>query len=207
MKRPPILIIINLIILAAGYLCCIFAVINKLNSGACISEKLIDFLSWLSLTLYIIGIYIAVIKHQYRSIFLLGLLLLLLGFINCSWPYSLPALIIILLPFYIGISFIVWGIILSVDSSNLPENTARLSRYKYWLYSANAFCATGIIVAILGRFIYELDVSKNHEFQRKIIFPATWSLLLIGILQIIVYYILCNIRERREKNMNNTEKN
>lgn len=207
MKRPPVLIIINLIILSAGYLCCIFAVIDRLNSGACSSEKLIGFLAWLSLTLYMTGIYIAVIKHQYRSIFLLGLLLLLLGFINCSWPYSLPALIIILLPFYIGISFIVWGIILSVDSSNLPENTARRSRYKYWLYSANAFCAAGIIVAILGRFIYELDVSKNHEFQRKVIYPATWSLLLIGILQIILYYILCKIRERREKNMNSTEKN
>ena len=89
MKRPPIPIIINLIILSVGYLCCIYAVIDELSGGACSSEKLIAFLAWLSLTLYIIGTYIAIFKCQSRSIFLLGVLLLLGGFINCTWPYSL----------------------------------------------------------------------------------------------------------------------
>jgi len=147
-----------------------------------------------------IGTCIAIFKRQSRSIFLFGVLLLLLGFISCSWPYGLSALIIILLPFIIGISFIVWGIALSGNSSNPLENNSKQSRYKYWLYSASFFCTASMLVAIFGRFIHELDVSRNHEFLRKVIFPTTWYLVLIGILQIILYYILCKLKEHREKN-------
>jgi len=189
MKRPPILIIINLIILSYVYLYWLYQA-----SGALFDEMLrgrsviIYFIPFIFVTLCMIGTYIAVLKRHVRSILLLGVVL------------SLS--LILLIP---GMIFIIWSIYLFGNSSNSPENISikKQGQYKCWLYSALAFCVAGILSDILS--IYLENQAKFYESLQKTTYIIMCVCLIVGILQLVIYYILSKKKDFRENEMNSTE--
>lgn len=191
MKRPPILIIINLIILSYVYLYWLYQA-----SGALFDEMLrgrsviIYFIPFIFVTLCMIGTYIAVLKRHARSILLLGVVL------------SLS--LILLIP---GMIFIIWSIYLFGNSSNSPENISikKQGKFKSWLYSALAFCVASLLLWTLGSGLE--NQPKIYEPLQNKIYIIMVYILIMGIVQLVIYYILCKIREHREKKMNSTERN
>lgn len=128
MKRPPVLIIINLILLTSGYLYCSFSLIDVMINAIQASVIL------LFLTFCIVATFIAVFTHHARSILSLGLFLLLIGLFIfgglCSESYNLKMIIIFCLFLITGILFVIWGIILYKDSRT-SENISATSYKKY----------------------------------------------------------------------------
>lgn len=189
MKRPPILIIINLILLTAGYLYCAYLVISP-----AINERLygdvVDivalFSALLFLTLCIIGIYVAVFKRHARSVLLLGA--------------ALSLSIIGLIP---GIIFIIWSVLIFDENNNPSENTFIRKRHKskYWIYSAIIFCAASILLGLWGSSLE--NQSRIYESLKHKIYTIMVYILIMGIVQLVIYYILSKIRDYREKRVNN----
>ena len=181
-KRPPLLIIINLIMLTSGYLYCVYLAIAKMTGVIEILEVL------LFLTLCIIGIYIVVLKRHAISILLLGAILSLY--------------IISLLP---GIIFIIWSILILAASRNPSESIsiANRTKCKHWLYSAIIFLVASMLLGIL---ISSLENTLNtYEHLQKRIYIILVCVLIAGIVQLVIYYILCRRRELIEKNTNSPE--
>ena len=181
-KRPPVLIIINLILLTSGYLYCVYLSIAKMTGIIEILEAL------LFLTLCIIGIYIVVLKRHAISILLLGAILSLY--------------IISLLP---GIIFIIWSILILAASRNPSENISIeiRTKCKHWLYSAIIFFAASMLLGIL---ISSMENTFNtYEYIQKRIYIILVCVLIAGIVQLVIYYILCRRREFIEKKTNSPE--
>ena len=189
-RRPPILIIINLIILSYVYLYWFYQA-----SGALFDEMLrgraviIYFIPLIFVTLCMIGTYIVVIKRHARSILLLGVVL------------SLS--LILLIP---GMVFIIWSIYLFGSSSNSQENIPikKQGKYKCWLYSALAFCVAGILSDILS--IYLENQAQIYESLQRTTYIIMCVFLIVGILQLVIYYILSKKIDFRENEMNSPEK-
>lgn len=182
MKRPPVLIIINLILLTNGYFYLGYLSIAKMNVVMEIFQIL------LFLTLCIIGIYIVVLKCHAISILLLGAILSLY--------------IISLLP---GIIFIIWSILILAASRNPSVNISIANRMKckQCLYSAIIFWVASMLLGIL---ISSLENTFNtYEHLQKIIYIILVCVLIAGIVQLVIYYILCRRRELIEKKTNSPE--
>ncbi|MFA6102734.1 MAG: hypothetical protein WCV67_15140 [Victivallaceae bacterium] len=196
MKRPPILIIINLIILSLGYLGNVYHATGDIVSEVR-SEKIITLITLLVMTLFMIGTCTAVLTRHARSVLLLGVLLLLSGF-ACRNSSE----IIVLLFLFTGISFIVWSIGLFGGNSNQPENTFTQPPkiYKYWRYSVITFFAITILLGMLGSYFG--DMSRNYESIQKTMFQIMSCFLFAGILQFVIYYILSKRRDYRVKKTN-----
>lgn len=144
----------------------------------------------LFLTLCIIGIYVAVLKRHARSVLLLGAVL------------SLS--IIGLIP---GIIFIIWSILIFDENNNPSENTfmKKTQKCKYWLYSAIVFCVASILFGLWGGSLE--NQSKIYEPLQMKIYIIMVYILIMGIVQLVIYYILSKIRDYREKRVNNPERN
>jgi len=161
------------------------------------TEKIITLITLLVMTLFMIGTCTAVFTRHARSVLLLGVLLLLSGF-ACRNSSE----IIVLLLFFTGISFIVWSIGLFGDNGNQQENTFTHPPkiYKYWRYSVITFFAIAILLGILGSYFG--DISRSYESIQKTMYQIMSCFLVAGIMQIILYYILCKKNEFREKKTN-----
>ena len=196
MKRPPALIIINLIILSLGYFGNVYHVTGDIVSQVR-TEKIITMITLLVMTIFMIGTFTAVLTRHARSVLLLGVLLLLSGF-ACRNSSE----IIVLLLFFTGISFIVWSIGLFVGNGSQPESTFthQPKIYKYWRCSVISFFAIAILLGILGSYFG--DISRNYESIQKTMYQIMNCFLVAGIMQIILYYILCKKNEFREKKSN-----
>ncbi|MEI8246255.1 MAG: hypothetical protein WCI51_10520 [Lentisphaerota bacterium] len=199
MKRPPALIIINLIILSLGYFGNVYHATGDIVSQVR-TEKIITMITLLVMTIFMIGTFTAVLTRHARSVLLLGVLLLLSGF-ACRNSSE----IIVLLLFFTGISFIVWSIGLFVGNGNQPERTFthQPKIYKYWRYSVISFFAIAILLGILGSYFG--DISRSYESIQKTMYQIMSCFLVAGIMQIILYYIICKKNEFREKKTNSPE--
>ncbi len=178
-KRPPIIIIINLILLTAGYLYCVYLSVAEMIRVIEILEAL------LFLTLCITGIYIAVLKRHAISILLLGAILSLY--------------LISLLP---GIIFIIWSILILAASRNPSENIpiANRTKCKHWLYSSIIFFVASMLLGILISSMQ--NTFNTYEHLQKKIYIILICVLIAGIVQLVIYYILCRRRELIEKKTN-----
>lgn len=179
MKRPPILIIINLFLLTSGYFYLVYLSNAKMTGVIEILE------AFLFLTLGITGIYIVVLRRHAISILLLGAILSLY--------------IISLLP---GIIFIIWGMLILSGSRNPAENTSIANRTKcrHWLYSAIIFLVASMLLGIL---ISSLENTFNtYEHLQKRIYIILVCILIAGIVQLVIYFSMCRRRELIEKKTN-----
>ncbi|MEI8246254.1 MAG: hypothetical protein WCI51_10515 [Lentisphaerota bacterium] len=210
MKKPPILIIINMLLLSAGYFFCVYPyferIIDEMRCGTSVRPYLIPLLFF---TFGIICIYIAVLKRQAKSILFWGTLLFLIGIFTCSDLFSnkLTAVITVCLFLITGILFVIWSIIL-LDALNQSEDICSkcAKKYKYWLYSAICFGAGGMFFGGLG-YSFWSRLLKRYEAISLNMYKIMGILLLLSVLQFVIYYILCKIREHKEKRVNSTEKN
>ena len=201
-KRPPIPIIINLLLLTAGYLYYTYPYIEKTiedrHCGAYASSYIIPLLFF---TFGITAIYVAVFKRHAKSILFFGTLLFLIGIFTCIdlFSHKLSEVITVCLFLITGILFIIWSIILFEDINNPEDNSILIRRkYKYWLYSAIILCVVGLLFGILGNHFYY----KNYDPLSENMYISMGCLLIVSILQLIIYYILCKIRAYREKKIN-----
>lgn len=148
----------------------------------------------LLLTLFIVGAYAAVITRHSRSVLLLGMILpiVIFVFIGLFLELILTRAIIFFIFLSIGITFIIWSDSIDDNESSTIEDISikKRQKYKYWLYSAIIFCIAGFAVGILSKkFIY---------FEDTMLLVMV-CLLLAGILQFVIYYIICKIRAFRAK--------
>lgn len=190
MKRPPILIIINLLLLSAGYVYCSYLLIEGMIHH-CVLRGInaLLFIPLSFMTLCIIGAYIAVFKRQARSIALLGA--------------ALSLSVILLIP---GIIFLIWSALIFDENSSSAGNLTMQKRqkYKYWLYSALTFCASGIFFGMAAS--YFRNQARTYESISKNMYSTMYVLLLAGVVLLVIYYILSKIRDSREKKTNCPEK-
>lgn len=186
--------IINLILLTSAYFYCSYSLVEKMIHDTRSGITVVILILLLFMTLGIIGIYFVVLKRHTRSIVLLGTILLLMGFFSTFRPGSLCLIT--------GILFIIWSIILSNEDRNIPENNSikDTNKYKYWLYSASIFCISGILIGIWGMGNWSISLKDTMLL-------IMLSLLLTGILQLIIYFVMSKMRDRRNNKMNSVEKN
>lgn len=207
-KKPPIPIIINLILLSAGYVYCSYALI----------KVMIETNDWLRggiplpvLTIGIIVIYDSVLKRQIRLILCIGTILWLIGISCCRAIvardcFSFFYLTLAIILWIMGISFIIWGILIFEKDDNSPENISAISKkQKFWLYSAIASCVAGVCFGIIGDY-FEENIRIGYELPKNILFILMCSLFIMSIVQFSTYYILYKIRERQEKKINCPER-
>ena len=155
-------------------------------------------------TFGIVGIYVAALKRQAKSILFWGTLLFLIGIFTCSDIFSnkLTEVITVCLFLITGILFIIWSILLLEDIKLPEDNSIQIRRkYKYWLYSAIIFYAVGMLFGILGNYFYY----KNYEPVAENMYISMVCVLMTGNLQLVIYYILCKIGECRGKKINSPE--
>lgn len=188
MKRPPLLIIINLILLTGGYLYCAYYIVAEMLDHMRGGTYEIGALWPLSfLTFWMIVIYLEILKRNAKIILLLGLVSLL--FSGCAFS-ELAAITATSLFFITGIQFIIWSIIL-LDARNHSEDICRkcAKKYKYWLYSAICFGAGGVFFGGLG-YSFWGRLLKRHEAISLNMYKIMGTLLLLSVLQFIIYHIL-----------------
>ena len=211
-KRPPIPIIINLILLAAGYVYCSYALVKGIIKTNNYLTGGIPLVPLVILTTCIIGIYNSILRHHVRSILFLGTVLWLIGVFcfrliigrDC---FSIFYLALAIIFWIIGISFIIWSILIFEKDGNSPENiSAKLNKkQKYWLFSAIAFCVVGVCFGITGNY-FEENFRIGYELLKNILFILMCCLFITSIAQFIIYYILCRIRDFRAKKTNCLDK-
>jgi len=205
MKRPPVLIIINLILLTGGYLYCAYYIFAEMLDHMRGGTGEIGALWPLSfLTFWMIVIYIEILKRNARIILLLGVVSILLS--GCAFS-ELAAITATSLFFITGIQFIIWSIIL-LDARNHSEDICSkcATKYKYWLYSSICFGAGGVFFGGLG-YSFWGRLLKRYEAISLNMYKTMGTLLLLSVLQFIIYFVLCKIIEQRESKINSPEKN
>ena len=203
MKRPPILIIINLILLTVG---CLYGSYSFMDAAINLIQASV---ALLFLTLGIVATFIAVFKRHARSVLFLGIFILLFGMLSCvdflSASYYRSTDVMIVVIFLItGILFTIWGILLFRDNASVKNTPIHPpGKYKYWLYSAIFFGAGGMLFGGLG-YLFWSRLLKRYEDISLNMYKIMGTMLLLSVLQFVIYYILCKIRAHKEKQINRT---